>query len=671
MISFPVFVNLRVENYQLFPGNPDGTGIDFTFQDGTSLIAGINGLGKTTLITMLYRMVVGPFELSKDDGARRFGSGARQDVVPWDSRRRFFTQRVPDRAKTAVATLTFVLGGRTFEVCRRLETCGLVYLMVDGQVLKVGVPETEYHTVIVEASHVGSFADFLTLTKYLTFFNEERRNILWDEQAQRQFFRILFLRPEDSREWARLEREIGQKDSGARNWSSLAYRMRRDLDELEASFLGNAGVGEELAVKSKLLQADQEALRDLEKQLIEHDGALKEVRRSLERSKIYEDEAERELEALRYSALSRLFPSLDDTARYVLTHLFSEGHCLACDADVPEERRRFEQMLTSGDCAVCGAEPARQRRVQASDKVAATSEIERRRLEKARQALDSARQKRKADSLEEARLMDSRRKVLEELGHRTDAIRQLEIETTSLRARLPPEPSAIQDKRKALEGIVASQRSDEVARALAEQEYSVLIGRLNETIRIATTKIAGYFSVLATAFLEEKCSLAFRMVSGRPSQNGINFDYPALKFEMTAAAFAGQQIRETPDDVSESQREFIDLAFRMALMLVASSDGPATLVMETPEASLDVIFMTKAADLLNRFAQDGRRVVVTSNLTNTALIPALIGGPLKQDETLEARWSRVLNLLELAAPNAALRNFRQQYSDFLEKAVEG
>ena len=65
------------------------------------------------------------------------------------------------------------------------------------------------------------------------------------------------------------------------------------------------------------------------------------------------------------------------------------------------------------------------------------------------------------------------------------------------------------------------------------------------------------------------------------------------------------------------------------------------------------------------------RVIVTSNLTNSAMIPALLGGPLKPDEDVAERWKRVLNLLKLAAPNAAVRNFGDRYDKFLMNAIEG
>ncbi len=65
MIHFPVFEHLNVTGYRVFPGTADRPGLDFPTQRGISIIAGVNGLGKTTLVSMLFRLVVGPFELPK------------------------------------------------------------------------------------------------------------------------------------------------------------------------------------------------------------------------------------------------------------------------------------------------------------------------------------------------------------------------------------------------------------------------------------------------------------------------------------------------------------------------------------------------------------------------------------------------------------------------------
>jgi len=51
MLRLPVFTSLRVQNYGLFPGRDDSGNLEWPFQHGLSLIAGVNGLGKTTLVT--------------------------------------------------------------------------------------------------------------------------------------------------------------------------------------------------------------------------------------------------------------------------------------------------------------------------------------------------------------------------------------------------------------------------------------------------------------------------------------------------------------------------------------------------------------------------------------------------------------------------------------------
>ena len=65
-IRFPILRRLVVKNYGLFPGT-DGNGIDHKFEPGVTVIPGVNGLGKTTLLNIIYRLLVGPFDPYKGD----------------------------------------------------------------------------------------------------------------------------------------------------------------------------------------------------------------------------------------------------------------------------------------------------------------------------------------------------------------------------------------------------------------------------------------------------------------------------------------------------------------------------------------------------------------------------------------------------------------------------
>src|ERR1043166_8937145 len=65
-ITFPILRRLEVKDYGLFPGK-DGHGLDHTFEPGVTVIPGVNGLGKTTLLNIVYRLLVGPFDPYKTD----------------------------------------------------------------------------------------------------------------------------------------------------------------------------------------------------------------------------------------------------------------------------------------------------------------------------------------------------------------------------------------------------------------------------------------------------------------------------------------------------------------------------------------------------------------------------------------------------------------------------
>ena len=152
-----------------------------------------------------------------------------------------------------------------------------------------------------------------------------------------------------------------------------------------------------------------------------------------------------------------------------------------------------------------------------------------------------------------------------------------------------------------------------------------------------------------------------------PTQDRVQV--PAFAAEMTAADRPGFTRRNDPSEVSESQRELIDLAFRLALVEVFA--GTCTFVMETPEASLDGVAMDRVGHALAAFAaKDDNRLVVTSNLTNAGIILALFEGG-SREESMASRLERVLNLLQVAAPNRALLEDRDRYNDLLTRAVSG
>ena len=111
MVNFPIFDRLNIQGYGLFPGvNENEQGIQIEFRPGLTLILGANGLGKTTLITIIYRLLTGPYDIPGLSSGTDLGN-IRLNVKPLSPfNRKLFAQRVADGARNASAGLVFQLG---------------------------------------------------------------------------------------------------------------------------------------------------------------------------------------------------------------------------------------------------------------------------------------------------------------------------------------------------------------------------------------------------------------------------------------------------------------------------------------------------------------------------------------------------------------------------------
>src|SRR5436190_17744749 len=119
-IQFPVLRHLVVREYGLFPGK-ERTGLDHHFEPGVTVIPGINGLGKTTLLNIIYRLLVGPFDAFKDDEGIQITQTRLKKLDFFN----YFSKRDRGASTKATATGEFTFGQRNISVTRRLDTLAI------------------------------------------------------------------------------------------------------------------------------------------------------------------------------------------------------------------------------------------------------------------------------------------------------------------------------------------------------------------------------------------------------------------------------------------------------------------------------------------------------------------------------------------------------------------
>ncbi|MGT2440422.1 hypothetical protein ACU4GH_36880 [Bradyrhizobium betae] len=236
-------------------------------------------------------------------------------------------------------------------------------------------------------------------------------------------------------------------------------------------------------------------------------------------------------------------------------------------------------------------------------------------------------------------------------------------------------------------------------RTAAEGRYGRIINRQRAAIDEATDNIRKRFRYYARLVLAERCELSVAKESRSIGQEGKKFDFPYFEPMMTSSIFdQSPSARSNSDAVSESQREFLDIAFRLALIdAITERRADSMLVLETPEASLDSLFVSKAGEAFRHYAENPARknvLIASTNLNNEEMLSALLGvkpspkrektassqvrlGRQRQAEDAPAptvprreHLSRIINLLELAAPSAALRQYRAYYKRLFNRALD-
>jgi len=667
-IRFPVFRRIEISGYELFPGL-DGNGIDHRFGKGVTVVAGVNGIGKTTLLNILFRLLVGPLNPEK---ATPFEIGAKSHLLVGWSTPFLFRSRVSDLAASATAYAEIAIGQHVIRVRRRLADLAITELWLDASELDPNEPEFE--RVVVDATNVSSRYDYDFLIRYLVFFLEQRVPLFWNERGQIETFRILLCESKLAEEFQDLQDKIQQLDSQYRN---LRWHANKRENELNKKRRNLATAGQDSA-KVLALREEYSALREKSNTLADdintHADVRSELRTQLLLQKIDLEQQQRQYEGLQQNYLATIFPGEDETSKYVFSTLLAEHGCLVCGNRSERGKQRLTRLLQNRQCPVCESPPNEQERViaggdfdlsaltvkEVADKIMrlqrSIGELERQEAEGTKSILDLARERTEI----------------------TKAMSRAEAGLTKLKARV----SVSSEEIDALEKLVSVDR-EERKRISADLEgmylqYEALIGQVTTRVQNVADQIRRLFEEYAKSFLAEKCTLGFSTYKDKLGQEK-QFTYPCFEVYMTSATSPDRPtVRKSENEVSESQREFIDLAFRMALIAAVSpTDSPAMLVIETPEASLDSFFVDQAGKMLRQFGEGGgdrgNLVIVSSNLNRQNMVGALLGFT-----EAEKHWpspeevdSRLLNLLTLARENAAVRENRDHYEGILRESVQG
>lgn len=635
-ITLPIPLELTLDSFTLYRNKRT---LDVAFDREVFCLAGANGLGKSTFLNTLNFAITGVVA----DPRRKFDSLAEylRFTAPYASE--YYDGRIgPDDRNVATVKLRMIVGEKTYTIERGFfGGSGVRSLTVrkgDALVVEHNSAASDadrdelYRKMVSKDAGLARFEQLIFLQHFLVSFDEQHRLLLWDERTIEQTLMLAFgVDPDRAAQVDVWRRSAERAESQARNLQYQATTAMQRLSELKRRVSANAEDEANLEPQANFEELERQRANLLESS----DGA----RRREEAAAVELASAEADLVAteqayeLSFLALMHVVPGRhplvvtsrqDDVcgvcgqshARDRIDRRVQEGHCWLCDAEVPKSTDLDESQLDRRDAA----------------------------LAEARKRTQSMRKRQ--EQLRDWRIRTSRDLADFDEAHDIKAVTRSAPGMGAAVAELERQYQA--------EAEDARRRRDEY-RERRDHFRSLITPVARELSRLfseANELFVPEFTALAHAFLGLDVDVYLSQRGGRPS---------------LVVAVEGTE-RRSFEQLSESQRYFIDIALRMALVShMTRGESPGCLFIDTPEGSLDISYEARVGKMFGAFAEAGNRIVMTANINTSRLLTSLadVCGPDGMKVVPMTDWTR---LSDVQAEGEHL--FLEAFEDLLHRLEE-
>ena len=460
-------------------------------------------------------------------------------------------------------------------------------------------PEDNYQSIAAAHTGLKSYEQFVFLWHFVCAFDEDRDLLLWSPDALTNVLYLAFGSEADQeRKASELRRKVERLDSRARN-TAYAARISNDNAKHLSDILADRSTSDEAtpdefqqhkklinhcAKASERVEQKTSELRNVEAQISDHSASITEIQMEYEDTYLSR--------AIGLSAI-HLHPLIRST--------ISDNCCAVCGTEGIGPY--LQEILNDQQCPLCSSPFTN----KGNDK----------------------------DVVKKLRSLDGQMEKLRRLLSRTQSTRaRLRNEVETAEQNLKAVKNTIEefynqhpdihfDKATGSEkNLVKSQiqRYLEEGKKLKNAAFKLRRQRdkiRQELLQIEKSLISS-FSTNSEEFIQLFRKYAEQFI-------GLNVDVELkhhtrvgnIGFELLLNL--AHQRRSVPESVSESQRFFLDIALRMALMEFMSSPS-GTLLIDTPEGSLDISYEAQAGEMFSNFANSGNFLIMTANLRSSELV---------------------------------------------------
>ena len=621
-IFLPELLSINIKNYTLYPN-----GLDFTFDfiKGVNLVLGGNGMGKTTFVNLIKYAILGNYK-NRFDFRRTYLDKMiqrRQENSATYFSNRMDASVITDGEMPSVG-LTFKIHDTKFFVKRDLQEIRLISLEVNGESItgeqitqakyeKLSEEEKQpyllykYEKEVERCANI-TFDDLIVFVNEVLFFGEDHKTIMWNSSSsgtsidvQDELFNKYFNDPQLDEERQEALRQAKYYDSLSRHRSEDMRAIKKVLDKIDEAKKQKHSNNIPLRIielKDKISNASA-MLKQMQKEQLERTARIETLENeiNLASSRVAETERKKaKLESLRNSQIwETVHPSYYKFERNIrLNHV-----CPLCNK--PNEALAAKVDSNTDNCFVCDSPLEKH---TADDLTRQYKEVQR--------ILNSTYNFINEKKREISRLEDEVKEFDHRFEEQSILVRNLNSALRELQyanSQEIPHGGEIQPFLEEMERL-QREKEENQQRSLAESARAAEISnRMVAEVTENVLHFSSIFSSYAEQFLGVECKLTYTKLDDDTTERF----YPVI---------AGIT-RKNEEELSESQRFFIDHSFRMTI-LTFFYQRPTFYIVETPDSSLDISYEHNAAKVFLRFLENPNSIIITSNLNNSTFLRYLI-----------------------------------------------
>lgn len=601
--SFPIIKRVQIKNFSLYK---KADFLDIDLSEDVFCLAGANGLGKSTFITIINYGLTGIVK-NPDRKFTNYNSIPAFYAKSKGFAENYFDGRVGEEDyDLAEITLQFTVDEHEYTITRGFfESDELRRFSKKTKGEEVKIPDDLaysdlndlFKTHFTRDVKLAEFDQFVFLQFYVFTFDETHQLLFWNESLIERVLYLFFgVDASKAKKADQLRKDYNKHDSDARNTQWKITQTRNELKKLTQS-LKNLDLNKTSNIE----------VYETHKSLMEKaDETSEKLNRVAEEIK----DAELNISDLSLKALA-----LRSEYAGVFNQTLYEDTPIEKNPVVVEILNDLKlRIFTLKDSTAENFSDLTERliktiRDQQTNSTGKSSQEYFEQLKKIDEQLSEISNEVTNFQSRKDRLIEDESKYTLELSETTAKLADIEEENEDLIRSIHKTKNdgsvnaIIQSYQEQINRFLEQKEESYSKRNRARKELEPLESELNIGYVDAEKDFIPLFNQYAKSFLGLDLNINLSISSKGIASLSIDID---------------DTVRRDSFQLSESQRYFVDIALRMAL--VDLSANSATILIDTPEGSLDIAYESRAGMMFADFASRSRKIVMTANINSSQLL---------------------------------------------------